>query len=102
MATEKLKHSHLAPIHLTGVDPIMAKIIEQVGAYDATHRRERFPALARAIIFQQLAGNAARAILKRFIELYPGRRFPSPEHSLDPSAHSMTISSVTNLSKIQN
>ena len=24
-------------------------------------------------------GQRARAILKRFIELYPGRRFPSPE-----------------------
>ena len=56
----------------------MARIIEQVGPYDATYRRERFPALARAIIFQQLAGNAARAILKRFIALFPGRRFPSP------------------------
>jgi len=79
MATPKVKHSHPAPIHLTGIDPIMARIIEQVGPYDATYRRERFPALARAIIFQQLAGNAARAILKRFIELFPGRRFPSPE-----------------------
>jgi DNA-3-methyladenine glycosylase II len=77
--TLKIKHSHPGPIHLIGVDPIMARIIEQVGAYDATYRRERFPALARAIIFQQLAGNAARAILKRFIELFPGRRFPSPE-----------------------
>jgi DNA-3-methyladenine glycosylase II len=79
MATQKLKHSHPAPIHLSGVDPIMARIVEQVGVYDATYRRERFPALARAIIFQQLAGSAARAILKRFIELFPGRRFPSPE-----------------------
>jgi DNA-3-methyladenine glycosylase II len=79
MATEKANQSHPAPIHLTGIDPIMARIIAQVGPYDATYRRERFPALARAIIFQQLAGNAARAILKRFIALYPGRKFPSPE-----------------------
>jgi DNA-3-methyladenine glycosylase II len=79
MATQKLKHSHPAPIHLSGVDPVMARIVQQVGVYDATYRRERFPALARAIIFQQLAGSAARAILKRFIELFPGRRFPSPE-----------------------
>jgi DNA-3-methyladenine glycosylase II len=79
MAEKKIKHTHPAPIHLTGVDPIMARIIEQVGPYDATYRRERFPALARAIIFQQLAGNAARAILKRFIALFPRRRFPSPE-----------------------
>ena len=35
--------------------------------------------MARAIIFQQLAGSAALAILKRFIALFPGRRFPSPE-----------------------
>src|ERR1700721_4317644 len=79
MATAKANQPHPAPIHLTGVDPIMARIIAQVGPYDATYRRERFPALARAIIFQQLAGGAARAILKRFVALYPGRKFPSPE-----------------------
>jgi len=79
MGSTKADHSHPAPLHLTGIDPVMARIIAQVGPYDATYRRERFPALARAIIFQQLAGNAARAILKRFIALYPGRRFPAPE-----------------------
>jgi len=79
MATTNSAEPHPAQLHLTGIDPIMARIIAQVGPYDATYRRERFPALARAIIFQQLAGNAARAILKRFIELYPGRKFPSPE-----------------------
>jgi len=79
MATVKANHPHPAPLHLTGIDPIMARIIAQVGPYDATYRRERFPALARAIIFQQLAGNAARAILKRFIALFPGRKFPAPE-----------------------
>ncbi len=86
MATQKLKHSHPAPIHLSGVDPVMARIVEQVGVYDATYRRERFPALARAIIFQQLAGSSARAILSRFIELFPGRRFPSPEQVVVTSA----------------
>ena len=79
MATLKVEHTHPAPIHLIGVDPTMARIIEQVGLYEPTLRRERFPALARAIIFQQLAGTAARAILKRFIALTPGPRFPSPE-----------------------
>src|ERR1700683_833010 len=72
-------HSHPAPIHLSGIDPIMSQIIERVGPYEARHRRERFPALARAIIFQQLAGSAALAILKRFVALFPGRRFPSAE-----------------------
>ncbi|HLX37929.1 MAG TPA: DNA-3-methyladenine glycosylase [Candidatus Binataceae bacterium] len=79
MATPKANGSHPAMIHLTGIDPVMARIIAQVGPYDGARRRERFPALERAIIFQQLAGTAARAILKRFIALAPGRKFPSPE-----------------------
>jgi DNA-3-methyladenine glycosylase II len=61
------------------VDPVLAKVIAQVGPYEARYRRERFPALARAIIFQQLAGSAALAIYKRFVALFPGRRFPTPE-----------------------
>jgi DNA-3-methyladenine glycosylase II len=40
---------------------------------------EPYVALVRAIAFQQLHGNAARAILGRFVALYPGVAFPTPE-----------------------
>ncbi len=82
MAGEKNSHAHPASIHLSGADPILKRIIEQVGPYEPRHRPERFQALARAIIFQQLAGNAALAIYKRFVALFPRRRFPSPEQVL--------------------
>lgn len=78
MATKRILEDHPAPAHLSGADPVLARIVEQIGAYRPAMRRERFPGLARAIIFQQLAGNAARAIMGRFIALYPGCRFPSP------------------------
>ncbi len=38
-----------------------------------------FPALLRAIVFQQLSGKAARTILDRFLAQFPKGRFPIPE-----------------------
>lgn len=38
-----------------------------------------FHALARSIIYQQLAGAAAKTIHDRVVRLTPGRRFPRPE-----------------------
>jgi len=69
-------------MHLGRVDPVMARIIAQVGACRIVRRPERFRALARAIIFQQLAGAAATAIFRRVAALSPGRPFPSPAHFL--------------------
>ncbi len=68
--------------HLRRVDPVLAEIIGQVGRYRMVRRPERFQALVRAIIFQQLAGRAAQAIYDRFAGLFPGARFPSPRQVL--------------------
>lgn len=86
MATRRVPitiERHPAPAHLSGADPVLARIVEQVGEYRPTMRPERFASLTRAIIFQQLAGNAARAIMNRFIALYPGRSFPTPQQVLE-------------------
>jgi len=66
-------------MHLSKADPVLAQIIAEVGALGIQPRRERFQALARTIIFQQLAGAAANAIYGRFVGLFPGVEFPSPE-----------------------
>jgi len=60
----------------------MAQIIRQVGPVRIRVNRRRFQALARAIIFQQLAGSAAHAIYLRFVALFPGRSFPTPAQVL--------------------
>jgi DNA-3-methyladenine glycosylase II len=73
-------------MHLSKADPVLAQIIAQVGPVGIQTRRERFQALVRTIIFQQLAGAAANAIYGRFVALFPGVEFPSPEQVLAKTA----------------
>ncbi len=75
--------------HLRSSDPILADLIRQIGPYRMVRRPERFQALVRAIIFQQLAGRAAQAIYDRFVALFPGRRFPSPRLVLAAAPEAM-------------
>lgn len=69
-----------AVAHLRKVDPVLALVIEKVGAYrgwpasNGTH----FDAVCRSIVFQQLSGKAAGTIHGRFVDLYGGRT-PRPE-----------------------
>ena len=58
-------------------DPKLARIIKVVGEYQITTTSNYFESLIEAIITQQLAGSAAKAISKRFRSLY-GKRFPKP------------------------
>lgn len=58
-------------------DPKLAKIIDLVGEYQIRKSRNYFESLVEAIITQQLAGSAAKAISSRFRSLY-GKSFPKP------------------------
>jgi len=49
-------------------------------------RRSPFESLARAIAYQQLHDKAAESILRRFMALFPGRRFPRPDDLLAMNA----------------
>lgn len=77
--------------HLARVDPVMRRLIRDVGPFALIPkvRRTPFESLARAIAFQQLHEKAAESILKRFIALFPGRRFPRPAELL--TAHADAI-----------
>lgn len=79
----ELSWARVAVAHLRSTDPVLARVIDAVGPFELRLRHERFPALCRAIIFQQLAGAAARTILARFVALFPGARFPSPRQVID-------------------
>jgi DNA-3-methyladenine glycosylase II len=74
---------------LRSSDPVLARIITQVGPLQMAHRPERFQSLVRAIIFQQLAGRAALAIYERFIKIIGGGRFPTPAQVIAASDEDM-------------
>lgn len=73
-----------AETHLSRADPDFASLIARIGPCGLRIEgdREPYEALVRAIAFQQIHGNAARAILGRFLALYPAVAFPDPESIL--------------------
>ncbi|TLM98088.1 MAG: DNA-3-methyladenine glycosylase 2 family protein, partial [Actinobacteria bacterium] len=52
--------------HLRAADPVLARVLDAVGPYEIELRDDRFTALARAIVGQQLSVSAARTIWGRF------------------------------------
>jgi DNA-3-methyladenine glycosylase II len=54
--------------HLKKSDPVLAQIIERVGAYKIEYREPIFQTLVRSIVYQQLHGKAASTIFGRLKE----------------------------------
>ncbi len=77
-------NASVAVRHLKQADPVMGGAIEQVGPFRLVRIPNRFAALMRAILHQQLALKAAQSITRRFCQLYgPAEgRFPTPEELL--------------------
>lgn len=57
--------------HLKRKDPVMRRVIRQVGPCNYPLRRDRFGSLARSIVYQQISGAAASTILGRLVERLP-------------------------------
>jgi 3-methyladenine DNA glycosylase/8-oxoguanine DNA glycosylase len=75
----------MAVEHLRATDPVLGRAIEAIGPFRIEPRRSSiFVALARAIVYQQLAGKAAAAIYGRLCALFP-EGTPTPEHILAAS-----------------
>src|SRR5215813_5013922 len=68
--------------HLKSSDPILASIIERVGAPQIAYREPTFEALARSIVFQQLSTKAARTIYGRLEDAAGGKLTPESIQSL--------------------
>jgi len=77
-------NASVAVRHLKQADPVMGGAIEQVGPFRLVRIPNRFAALMRAILHQQLALKAAQSITRRFCQLYgPAEgRFPTPDELL--------------------
>lgn len=83
-ANPKSPVMHEASLHLSGLCPRFAALIGRVGppGLRVERGRDLYQALIRAIAHQQLHGRAAETILARFVALYPGEAFPSPDRVL--------------------
>jgi DNA-3-methyladenine glycosylase II len=64
--------------HLRRADPVLRRLITRVGAFRPNRVRNRFGALVKSIVFQQLALKAAHTIFVRLQGLYGRGRNPTP------------------------
>lgn len=73
-----------ATAHLAGLDTDWSALIDRVGPCRMLIHKDRQPyeALVRTVAYQQLHGRAAKAILDRFLALYPDNAFPDPARVL--------------------
>ena len=77
--------------HLREADPVIGALIEEHGPYQPRPGGDPYGSLVRSIMFQQLAGPAARTIQRRFFALYgpagyPGIRRRDEERTPTPLA----------------
>ena len=65
--------------HLREADPVVGALIEEHGPYRPRPGGDPYASMVRSILFQQLAGAAARAIQRRFFALHGDEeRTPDP------------------------
>ena len=81
-------------------DPVLGRALRRLAPFPgfpaAQQRRlSHYEYLARAIVFQQLAGAAARTIWGRARALTPGPRFPRPAELLAMSAERLRAASLS-------
>lgn len=69
---------------LQAADPVLARLIEAHGPFRPRPGDDPYSSLVRTILFQQLAGAAARAIDRKWRALYSGEgRTPTPREILE-------------------
>jgi len=83
--------------HLRRRDPELGSAIRALGPvrYAPLPGKSPFPALFRAIVYQQLNGKAAGTILGRVLERFPAGRFPRPEEVLATEESSLRAAGLS-------
>ncbi len=76
------------------IGPLIKKYGNVVKPY--WRSRNAFESLAQSIIYQQLSGKAAGTILKRFVGLFPGKKFPTPDNVLKISIVKLRSAGLSN------
>jgi DNA-3-methyladenine glycosylase II len=86
-----------AVAHLRRADPVLARVIDSIGPFTLEPRAGSFHALARSIFFQQLAGPAARAIIKRVLDLLgtDDERFFTPAEFLAATDEDLPVAGLS-------
>ncbi len=84
-----------AQSHLAATDRILAGVIATHALEPITPHQNYYYELASSIISQQLSVKAAATIERRFVALFPGSGFPSPEAILSASTETLRTAGLS-------
>jgi DNA-3-methyladenine glycosylase II len=89
-----------AAAHLRAADPVLARLLDEVGAPSPRPPQdERYAALVRAIVGQQLSVAAARAIWARLLDRF-GAHAPTPAQILNDDPEELRIACGLSRAKV--
>lgn len=75
--------------HLLANDFILASVIKHAGIPTITPHKNYYQELVESIVSQQLSVKAAATILKRFVDLFDGDGFPTPDQILQKNIEAL-------------
>lgn len=82
--------SKQAITHFKKQDPVLYAFAQRYGPIEMTkNKRSHFEALVEAVVSQQLSVKASDTIFKRFVALFPGKKFPTAEMILEITPETM-------------
>ena len=82
--------------HLKKVDEKMGRLIAEYEKPEFKKDSNYFEALVRAIVYQQLSGKASATIYKRFKDLFPENKHPSPNIVMERSHEELRSTGLSN------
>ena len=82
--------------HLKKEDEKMGRLIAEFEKPEFKKDSNYFEALVRAIVYQQLSGKAAATIYKRFKDLFPNNKYPSPSMVMEKSHEELRSVGLSN------
>ncbi len=80
--------------HLKAADPVLKKVIQQIGPFKFQRRDGPFPMLVRAIVSQQISTSAARSIWRR-LEMLTRPEGIKPSRIADLSAEELRSAGIS-------
>lgn len=78
-----------AMAYLSATDSILAPVIAEAGLPTIKPHKNYYQELVESIVSQQLSVKAARTIMNRFLDLFPGETFPEPGQILEKDVEAL-------------
>jgi len=94
------QHIKTARLHLQKSDPVMKRLLKQIGPFTAKAHSDRFATLVNSILSQQISTSAARTIRGRLVEAVAARATQMRHPSTTINAENLSLFEIEELREL--